>query len=109
MPKQNPVIRVPVNAKMKAVRRQSTPAAAHELDSSFQKSRLDQTSVLRGLIEKVTQSSRSLRLGVRLGIARKEPEHEDAEEKEDDRVNGDLEGEHGDRPASVTRASSYGA
>ena len=42
-------------------------------------------------------------------IARKEPEHEDAEEEEDDRVNGDLEGEHGDRPASVTRASSYGA
>ena len=42
-------------------------------------------------------------------IARKEPEHEDAEEEEDDRVNGDLEGEHGDRPASVTLASSYGA
>ena len=42
-------------------------------------------------------------------IARKEPEHKDAEEEEDDRVNGDLEGEHGDRPASVTRASSYGA
>ena len=35
-------------------------------------------------------------------IARKKSEHEDAEEKEDDRVNGDLEGEHGDRPASVT-------
>ena len=42
-------------------------------------------------------------------IARKEPEDKDAEEEEDDRVNGDLEGEHGDRPASVTRASSYGA
>ena len=42
-------------------------------------------------------------------IARKEPEHKDAEKEEDDRVNGDLEGEHGDRPASVTRASSYGA
>ena len=42
-------------------------------------------------------------------IARKEPEHKDAKEEEDDRVNGDLEGEHGDRPASVTRASSYGA
>ena len=39
-------------------------------------------------------------------IARKEPEHKDAEEEEDDRVNGDHEGEHGDRPASVTRASS---
>ena len=42
-------------------------------------------------------------------IARKEPEHKDAEEEEDDRVNGDLEGEHGDRPASVRATSSYGA
>ena len=42
-------------------------------------------------------------------IARKEAEDKDAEEEEDDRVNGDLEGEHGDRPASVTRAASYGA
>ena len=31
-------------SEKKAVRRQSTPAAAHELDSSFQKSRFDQTS-----------------------------------------------------------------
>ena len=43
------------------------------------------------------------------GIARKKAEHEDSEEKEDDRIDGDLEGEHGDRPASVTAASSYGA
>ena len=34
-------------------------------------------------------------------IARKEPKDENPEEKEDDRVDGDLEGEHGDRPASV--------
>ena len=43
------------------------------------------------------------------GIARKKAEHEDAEEKEDDRIDGDLEGEHGDRPASVRGTSSYGA
>ena len=43
------------------------------------------------------------------GIARKKAEHEDAEEKEDDRIDGDLEGEHGDRPASVRETSSYGA
>ena len=42
-------------------------------------------------------------------IARKESEHKYAEEEEDNRVDGDLEGEHGDRPASVTRRSSYGA
>ena len=42
-------------------------------------------------------------------IARQEAEDEDADEKEDDRVNGDLEGEHGDRPASVRATSSYGA
>ena len=41
-------------------------------------------------------------------IARKEPEHEDAEEEEDDRVNGDLEGEHGDRPASETAIILWG-
>ena len=35
------------------------------------------------------------------GVARQEAEDEDADEEEDDRVNGDLEGEHGDRPASV--------
>ena len=43
------------------------------------------------------------------GIASQEAKDEDPEEEEDDRINGDLEGEHGDRPASVTRASSYGA
>ena len=48
------------------------------------------------------QSSRSLRL-VSGWDHRKETEHEDPEEEEDDRVNGDLEGEHGDRPASLQR------
>ena len=42
------------------------------------------------------------------GITRQEAEHEDAEEEEDDRVNGDLEGEHGDRPASVTAIILWG-
>ena len=41
-------------------------------------------------------------------IARKEPEHKDAEKEEDDRVNGDLEGEHGDRPASDTAIILWG-
>ena len=43
------------------------------------------------------------------GIASQEAKHEDPEEEEDDRINGDLEGEHGDRPASGTAPSSYGA
>ena len=42
------------------------------------------------------------------GIARKKAEHEDAEEKEDDRIDGDLEGEHGDRPASETKIILWG-
>lgn len=50
-----------------------------------------------------------LAAGGAAGIASQEAEHEDPEEKEDDRINGDLEGEHGDRPASGTAPSSYGA
>ena len=42
------------------------------------------------------------------GIARKEAKNEDADKKEDDRVNGDLEGEHGDRPASDTAIILWG-
>ena len=41
-------------------------------------------------------------------IARQKAEHEDAEKKEDDRVNGNLEGEHGDRPASDTAIILWG-
>ena len=50
-----------------------------------------------------------LAAGCPAGITRQESEHEDPEEEEDDRVNGDLEGKHGDRPASVTAPSSYEA
>ena len=91
------------------MRRQSNPAAAHELASSIWKFPFNQTSALRGLIEESESIFQVFAAGGAAWIARKKPEHEDAEEKEDDRVNGDLEGEHGDRPASVTRASSYGA
>ena len=41
-------------------------------------------------------------------IAGKKAEHKDPEEKEDDRVNGNLEGEHGDRPASDTAIILWG-
>ena len=43
------------------------------------------------------------------GIARQETEDENTDEEEDNRVNGDLEGEHGDRPSSVIATASYGA
>ena len=91
------------------MRRQGNPAAAHELASSFQKPRSDQTSVWRGLIEGGESIFQVFAAGGAAWVARKKSEHKDAEEEEDDRVDGDLEGEHGDRPASVTRASSYGA
>ena len=42
-------------------------------------------------------------------VTRQESEDEDPDEEEDDRVNGDLEGEHGDRPASGVAPSSYGS
>ena len=89
--------------------RQGNRAAAYELASSLQKSCTDKTSVWRGLIGKLNSVFQVFAARGAAWIARKEPEHKDAEEEEDDRVNGDLEGEHGDRPASVTRASSYGA
>ena len=43
------------------------------------------------------------------GITRQKSKDEDPDKKEDDRVNGDLEGEHGDRPASGIAPSSYGS
>ena len=42
-------------------------------------------------------------------VTRQKTEDENPDEEEDDRVNGDLEGEHGDRPSSVTATASYGA
>ena len=46
--------------------------------------------------------------GCPAGIARQETEDENTDEEEDNRVNGDLEGEHGDRPSSVIASASYG-
>lgn len=37
-----------------------------------------------------------LSAGSAAGITREEAEHEDADKEEDDRVNGELEGEHGE-------------
>ena len=42
-------------------------------------------------------------------VTRQKSKDEDPDKEEDDRVNGDLEGEHGDRPSSVTATASYGA
>ena len=71
------------------------------LTVSRSKNLIQRTSVLRGpdwfpdSVFQVLAAWRAAR------VARQEAEHEDADEVEDDRVNGDLEGEHGDRPASV--------
>ena len=43
------------------------------------------------------------------GVTRQEAKDEDPDKEEDDRVNGNLEGEHGDRPASGIAPSSYGS
>ena len=74
-------------------------------DSLSMQIRPRETSVLRGP-DSVFQI---LAAWCSAGIARKKAENEDAEKKEDDRIDGDLEGEHGDRPASVRETSSYGA
>ena len=87
---------------------QGIPAAATDFGSSSQKSRFDQTSVSRGLIGRLGSIFKVFPAGCPAWIAREETKHEDAEEKEDDRVNGDLEGEHGDRPASVTGIILWG-
>ena len=67
----------------------------------------DQTSAWRGLIRivlilEVFATWRAAR------VACQEAKDENAEKKEDDRVNGDLEGEHGDRPASDTAIILWG-
>ena len=91
------------------MRRQGIPAVGNEFASSINEFWFDQTSVWRGLIEGAKSIFKVFAARGAAWIARKKPEHKDAEEEEDNRVDGDLEGEHGDRPASVTRASSYGA
>ena len=55
----------------------------------------------RGLLSQVISVFEIFSAGGAAGITREKAEHEDADKEEDDRVNGDLEGEHGDRPASV--------
>ena len=55
------------------MRRQGNSAEANEPGSSSKKFLIDQTSALRGLIDQVNQSSRSLRLGVRLGSLARNP------------------------------------
>ena len=68
-----------------------------------------QSSVWRGLPQQHESVFEILAAWCAAWITRQKAEDEDADEKEDDRVNGDLEGEHGDRPASGIAPSSYGS
>ena len=68
-----------------------------------------QSSVWRGLPKQDESVFEILPTGGSTGIARQKTEDENSQKEEDDRVNGDLEGEHGDRPSSVTATASYGA
>ena len=70
---------------------------------------MGQTSVWRGLPRLTESVFEILPAGGPTGIARQKTEYENSQKEEDDRVNGDLEGEHGDRPSSVTATASYGA
>ena len=63
--------------------------------------------VLPGLIEESESIFQVFAAGGAAWINKK-PEHEDAEERRRPSKRR-SEGEHGDRPASVTRTSSYGA
>ena len=67
----------------------------------------DQTSAWRGLIwiVLILEVFATWRAA---WVTCQEAKDENAEKKEDDRVNGDLEGEHGDRPASETETILWG-
>mgnify|MGYP001572289691 CR=1 FL=1 len=67
----------------------------------------DQTSAWRGLIRIVLILEVFATWRAAL-VTCQEAKDENAEKKEDDRVNGDLEGEHGDRPASETETILWG-
>ena len=67
----------------------------------------DQTSAWRGLI-RIVSILEVFATWRAAWVASQEAKDEDAEKKEDDRVNGDLEGEHGDRPASETETILWG-
>ena len=67
----------------------------------------DQTSAWRGLI-RIVLILEVFTTGRAAWVTCQEAKDENAEKKEDDRVNGDLEGEHGDRPASETAIILWG-
>ena len=67
----------------------------------------DQTSVWRGLIG-IVLILEVFATWRAAWVTSQEAKDEDAEKKEDDRVNGNLEGEHGDRPASDTAIILWG-
>ena len=67
----------------------------------------DQTSAWRGLI-RIASILEVFATWRAAWVTSQEAKDEDAEEKEDDRVNGNLEGEHGDRPASDTAIILWG-
>ena len=67
----------------------------------------DQTSAWRGLI-RIVLILEVLATWRAAWVTSQEAKDEDAEKKEDDRVNGDLEGEHGDRPTSETAIILWG-
>ena len=67
----------------------------------------DQTSAWRGLIG-IVLILEVFATWRAAWVTSQEAKDEDAEKKEDDRVNGNLEGEHGDRPASDTAIILWG-
>ena len=67
----------------------------------------DQTSAWRGLI-RIASILEVFATWRAAWVTSQEAKDEDAEKKEDDRVNGNLEGEHGDRPASDTAIILWG-
>ena len=67
----------------------------------------DQTSAWRGLI-RIVLILEVFATWRAAWVTCQEAKDENAEKKEDDRVNGDLEGEHGDRPASDTAIILWG-
>ena len=97
----DPLISSPVRQRDRRFDAKADQLRSAILTVSCSKHLIHRTSVLRGPYETRESVLEVLAAWRAAGVARQEAEDKDADEEEDDRVNGDLEGEHGDRPASV--------
>jgi len=97
----DPLISSPVRQRDRRFDAKTDQLRSAILTVSGSNNLIHRTSVLRGPYGTRKSVFEVLAAWRAAGVARQEAKDKDADEEEDDRVNGDLEGEHGDRPASV--------